>query len=108
LIRPQAFITSVRLERSQGPHEYVSLWIRGQNVGTLCVGKGDGDLLRDALLCQCKARKIGPPHDVGCPALDPEGSALRDPLDEGTSVQRDEDPCAACALGAVPSGTVPS
>jgi len=43
--RPQPFVTSVRVERSSGPHEYVSIWIRGANCGTLCVGKGDGDEL---------------------------------------------------------------
>jgi hypothetical protein len=43
--RPKAFITSVAIEPSKGPHEYVSVWIRGQNVGTLCVGKGDGEPL---------------------------------------------------------------
>lgn len=44
------FVTSVRVEKSSGPHEYVSVWIRGQSVGTLCVGKGDGDALRALLL----------------------------------------------------------
>lgn len=45
--RPNPFISSVRVEASRtgGPHEYVSVWIRGQQVGTLCVGKGDGEPL---------------------------------------------------------------
>lgn len=49
---PRPFITSVRVEGSDGagPHEWVSVWIRGQNVGTLCVGKGDGVLLQTLLL----------------------------------------------------------
>lgn len=44
------FVSSVRVERSSGPHEYVSIWLRGQNVGTLCVRRGDGDELRRLLL----------------------------------------------------------
>lgn len=49
---PRPFITSVRVEGSDGagPHEWVSVWIRGQNVGTLCVGKGDGEDLKALLL----------------------------------------------------------
>jgi hypothetical protein len=35
----------------QGPaHDYVTIWIRHQSVGTLCVGKGDGEELRALLL----------------------------------------------------------
>jgi hypothetical protein len=45
MTKPRAFITSVDLRPSDGPHEYVTIYIRGQNVGTLCVGKGDGDAL---------------------------------------------------------------
>lgn len=48
----QPFVTSVRVERSSGPHEYVTVWLRGQNVGTLCVGQGDGDELRALLLSE--------------------------------------------------------
>ena len=52
----QPFVTSVRVERSSGPHEYVSVWIRGANVGTLCVGRGDGEALRDLLLAaECRS-----------------------------------------------------
>ena len=36
---PGGFITSLRVESSGGGHEYVTVWIRGANVGTLCVGK---------------------------------------------------------------------
>jgi len=43
------FITSVRIEASAGPHEYVTVWIRGANVGTLVVGQGDGEELRTLL-----------------------------------------------------------
>lgn len=43
--RPRSFITSVDVRPSNGGHEYVSVFIRGQNVGTLCVGKGDGEVL---------------------------------------------------------------
>lgn len=46
----EPFITSVDVRCSRGGHEYVSVWIRGQNVGTLCVGKGDGQALREVLL----------------------------------------------------------
>lgn len=48
--RPEAlFITSVDVR--QGPaHDYVTIWIRHANVGTLCVGKGDGEELRALLL----------------------------------------------------------
>ena len=44
------FITTVEVRASDGPHEYVSVWIRGQQVGTLCVGKGDGEPLRALLM----------------------------------------------------------
>lgn len=50
----EAFITSVRIEKGGGAHEYVSVWIRGANVGTLCVRDGEGEQL--ALLlrgCHC-------------------------------------------------------
>jgi hypothetical protein len=46
----EPFITSVDVRCSRGGHEYVSVWIRGQSVGTLCVGKGDGQALRELLL----------------------------------------------------------
>jgi hypothetical protein len=45
-----AFVTSVRVEKTSGPHEYVTVWIRGQNVGTLVVGQGDGLKLEALLL----------------------------------------------------------
>ncbi len=46
----QKFVTSVRIDASGGgPHEWVTVYIRGQNVGTLCVGRGDGPRL-EALL----------------------------------------------------------
>jgi hypothetical protein len=44
------FVTSVRVEKSSGPHEYVTVWLRGQNVGTLVVGQGDGFKLEALLL----------------------------------------------------------
>lgn len=47
---PAAFISSVRIEPGGGSHEYVTVWIRGANVGTLCVGKGDGERLEALLL----------------------------------------------------------
>lgn len=34
-------VTSVRVER-RGVHELVSVWIRGQQVGTLIVSPGEG------------------------------------------------------------------
>ena len=48
--RPEAlFITSVEVR--QGPaHDYVTIWVRHQCVGTLCLGKGDGEELRVRLL----------------------------------------------------------
>lgn len=48
--RPRPFITSVDVRTSGARHEYVSVWIRGQNVGTLCVGAGDGEPLKAVLL----------------------------------------------------------
>ncbi len=50
MTRPPAFITSVDVRPSGGPHEYVTIYIRGQNVGTLCVGKGDAEPLSLLLL----------------------------------------------------------
>ncbi len=44
-----AFITSVRVE-TIGIHEHVSVWVRGQLVGTLIVGDGDGERIKNALL----------------------------------------------------------
>jgi hypothetical protein len=52
MFKPAAFITSVRLTNSNGldgPHEYVTVWIRGANVGTLVVGTGDGVRLQELL-----------------------------------------------------------
>jgi hypothetical protein len=50
--REAPFITSVRVTSSNGsdgPHEYVTVWIRGQSVGTLVVGTGDGVRLQELL-----------------------------------------------------------
>lgn len=52
MTRPPSFVTSVRVSPA-GAHEYVSVWIRGQNVGTLVVGKGDGEPLADRLRSPC-------------------------------------------------------
>lgn len=43
------FITSVRVEL-RGAHEHVSVWVRGQLVGNLIVGIGDGDRMQAVLL----------------------------------------------------------
>lgn len=59
------FVTSVRVEPSDGPHDYVTVWIRGANVGTLCVGKGDGELLR-ALLVGDRDCTTGPMAFAKC------------------------------------------
>jgi len=42
------FITSIRVE-TFGAHEHVRIWVRGQLVGTLIMGPGDGARL-EALL----------------------------------------------------------
>lgn len=69
------FISTVRVNTpTSGPHEYVSVWIRGQNVGTLCVGKGDGERL--ALLlrgCRCTDGFLDQHgvHMLGCPVAGP-------------------------------------
>jgi hypothetical protein len=44
------FISSVSVSESRGPHDYVNVFIRGQNVGTLVVGKGDAEPLRAVLM----------------------------------------------------------
>lgn len=50
MTRPKPFVTSVDVRPGGGGgHEYVTIWIRGQNVGTLCVGTGDGEELRALL-----------------------------------------------------------
>jgi hypothetical protein len=52
MTKPAPFITSVRVENSSGrdgPHEYVTVFIRGANVGTLVVGAGDGLRLQELL-----------------------------------------------------------
>ena len=46
--RPKPFITSVRVD-GNGVHDFVTIFIRGQNVGTLCCGKGDGQPLAELL-----------------------------------------------------------
>lgn len=69
MTKPEAFITSVRVEQSAGPHEYVSVWIRGASVGTLCVGKGDGEPLARLLQgCHCSAEFLDRHgvHMFGC------------------------------------------
>jgi hypothetical protein len=69
MTRP-AFITSVRIEKGDGPHEYVSVWIRGANVGTLCVREGEGEHLSLLLRgCRCLGgffERHGE-HMLGCP-----------------------------------------
>jgi hypothetical protein len=40
-------VTSVKVE-SRGGHEHVSIWVRGQLVGRLVVGPGDGERMRQA------------------------------------------------------------
>lgn len=70
MTRPQPFITCVRIERGDGPHEYVSVWIRGANVGTLCVGKGEGEPLALILQgCRCPPGFLDrhAVHALGCP-----------------------------------------
>lgn len=67
----EAFITSIRIEKGRGSHDYVTVWIRGANVGTLCVGKGDGEHLEFVLqgcICICDGffEKFGC-HHMGCP-----------------------------------------
>lgn len=65
----QAFITSVRIEKG-GAHEYVSVWIRGANVGTLCVREGDAERLALILRgCSCAASYLDRhgEHALGCP-----------------------------------------
>lgn len=60
MTRPPAFITSVDVRPSGGPHEYVTIFIRGQNVGTLCVGKGDAKPLALLLLPGMKPEEPTP------------------------------------------------
>jgi hypothetical protein len=38
------------VEIGRGPHDYVNVFIRGQNVGTLVVGKGDAEPLKARLM----------------------------------------------------------
>jgi hypothetical protein len=40
-------VTSVKVVQS-GAHEHVRIWVRGQFVGTLIVGKGDGVRMQQA------------------------------------------------------------
>jgi len=73
----RAFVTSVAVQQQgKGPHEYVSVWIRGQNVGTLCVGKGDGErlaaMLRAGEVCQT------PPDDADDRVTDPPPRTLEE------------------------------
>ncbi len=41
----EPFVTLTRVTQDDSPHERVDIWIRRQLVGTLTVGKGDGDRL---------------------------------------------------------------
>lgn len=50
MTKPRAFISSVCVCVGKGPHDYVNVFIRGQNVGTLVVGKGDAEPLRAVLM----------------------------------------------------------
>ena len=68
--RPKPFITSVRVMRSAAAHEWVNVFIRGQLVGTLCVGEGDGAQLERMLL---GADAAAPDHQH--PALHPPSGA---------------------------------
>lgn len=63
------FVTGVRVETTSGPHDYVTVWIRGANVGTLCVGKGDGDRIALVLQgCRCVVDGFFERH--GCHKVD--------------------------------------
>lgn len=63
--RPEAFITSVEVR--QGPaHDYVTIWIRHQSVGTLCVGKGDGEQLARRLRGPCPECGLVTQHKCSC------------------------------------------
>lgn len=98
----QKFVTSVRIDSSGGgPHEWVTVYIRGQNVGTLCVGRGDAavleallvpeDLWREeptiseapaapslpSLRCSVCGRASWQEHEPGCPSVAHAPSSLR-------------------------------
>jgi len=48
---PRRFVTSVRVDHKPGaPHAYVTVWIRGANVGTLCVREDEAVPLEALLL----------------------------------------------------------
>ncbi len=88
--KPQAFVSTVRVSAA-GPHEYVSVWIRGQNVGTLCVGKGDGEPLAWRLRgCRCPEGFVErhAVHMLGCPLVDAGDRvrAMRRPDDDDDRV----------------------
>jgi hypothetical protein len=96
LTNQKPFITSVRVQASAGGHEYVSIWIRGANVGTLCVGKGEGEQLARLLQgCSCSAEFLDrhAVHMFGCRMVSLgdrvafEGAPPDEPVDERTSVQ---------------------
>lgn len=83
----QAFITSVRIEKGGGAHEYVSVWIRGANVGTLCVREGDAERLALILRgCSCAASYLDRhgEHALGCPlaGLGDRGVVVREATDD--------------------------
>jgi len=89
----EPFVTSVHIERGGGAHEYVTVWIRGANVGTLCVGKGDGEKL-EALLTGERSRELTP-WMAG--ALD----AMRAP-DRGACNMCGRSPCECPSFAAAP------
>ena len=86
--KPRAFITSVDVRPSNGGHEYVTIFVRGQNVGTLCVGKGDAQPLALLLL----------------PGMSPEEARYeRDDADEIADLRRRErERRAALAVDSMP------
>lgn len=74
------FISSVEV-RPSAAHDYVTIWIRHANVGTLCVGKGDGEELRARLLGEPSLleRQADTSEAVGFPHL---ADAIRTRRDE--------------------------
>jgi hypothetical protein len=79
LTRPR-FVTSVAISAGGGPHEYVAVWIRGANAGTLCVGKGDGERLSLALRgCHCLDGYLDRhgEHRLSCPIPGEDSEAVQ-------------------------------
>jgi hypothetical protein len=60
---PEDFITSVKVE-PHGGHENVQVWVRGELVGALIVGLGDGERIKNAL---CGAKYFGVDRPVDSP-----------------------------------------